>query len=56
MSLYLGISIAMAFEVLEFFVDVFVNVYVHVFGKKSNKKSSGKAKKVVTPGEKWTSA
>ena len=35
LSLYLGISIAMAFEVVEFLVDVVVNVYVYGCGKKS---------------------
>ena len=34
-SLYLGISLAMMFEVLELIVDVFVNFFATKFGNKS---------------------
>lgn len=58
LSLYLGISVVMAIEFLEFLIDVILNVYSFgIRGKKvKNQESSGSAKGSVAwglNGSKW---
>ena len=47
--MYLGISIAMFFEILEFLIDLFINCYLYIFkGKRSVKKKDKEEQRPVS--------